>query len=101
MCGAVLFWGTDFLGLSECSLCGSVLMLAGQVPVCDLSASAPQSVGLSWGEHKHCGAGSLSALHTPLLRARSYTDSSLNADCACVSHTVLSVKALRSSRMSA
>lgn len=46
VCGSVgVILGHWFLELSECSLCGSVLMLAGQVPVCDLS---PQPLS-QWG----------------------------------------------------
>lgn len=57
VCGSAgVLLGHWFLGLSECSLCGSVLRLAGQVPGCDLSPSTPQTVGLSWAKHKHCAA---------------------------------------------
>lgn len=46
MWGAVgVILGHWFLGLSECRLCGSVLMLAGQVPVCDCH---PQPLS-QWG----------------------------------------------------
>lgn len=44
-------WFGALIFRAECSLCGSVLMLAGQVPVCDLFPAASQSVGLSWGKH--------------------------------------------------